>query len=50
MRHIKGLTRPAKAQGIWMCIEGWLNGEWPFFGETSMVDCLLEGFGKDSCN
>lgn len=40
MRHIACMTKtnkPAKAQAT--CLELWLKGDIPFFGEISFLDC-----------
>ncbi len=55
MSHVKRVTKvkqmPALAAGgdIADCFRGFINGEYPFFGVPSFVDCLKCSKGGGSC-
>lgn len=55
MSHVKRMTKvkqmPAQAAdfSIKECFQGFVNGEYPFFGETSFVDCVKCSKGGGSC-
>lgn len=54
MSHVKRMTRvkqaPAPAvSSIKECFQGFVSGEYPFFGVPSFVDCVKCSKGGGSC-